>query len=178
MNWPVGGWQDFCPGRRGRLSEGVVDRNLPGNQKVLSLRVGSATRRGAAKMPDVCSLTRRGALRLTGKEAFAAEYRTSLGRFEGNRGLPAALRAGGHGFALLETAARTLALRLARLAAFGFVLEILIVKKVLLPRGKNEVRSAIYTFEDAILKLRHGLYPRQPEHVVGSVTAEKAPPSG
>jgi hypothetical protein len=49
------------------------------------------------------------------------------------------------------------------------------VKKVLLPRGKNEVRSAIYTFEDAILKLRHGLYPRQPEHVVGSETAGPTP---
>jgi hypothetical protein len=73
------------------------------------------------------------------------------------------LRAGGHGFALLKTAARTLTLRLARFATLGLVLEILIVEKVLLPRGKNEIRSAIYTFEDAILKLRHGLYPRQPE---------------
>jgi hypothetical protein len=53
------------------------------------------------------------------------------------------------------------------------------VKKVLLTRGENEIRSAIYTFEDAILKLRHGLYPRQPEQVVGSMTGGTGvPPVG
>ena len=48
------------------------------------------------------------------------------------------------------------------------------MEKVLFTRGEHEIRSAIYTFEDAILKLRHGLYPRQPEQVVGSVTAGRA----
>jgi hypothetical protein len=64
-----------------------------------------------------------------------------------------------------------LALRLTRLATLRLILEVLIVEKVLLPRGEDEIRTAIYTFEDAILKLRHGLYPRQPEQVVGSMTA-------
>jgi hypothetical protein len=56
------------------------------------------------------------------------------------------LRAGGHGFALGESAAaRALAFGFARLAAFGLVLEILVVEEVLFSRCKNKIRSAINT---------------------------------
>jgi len=48
-----------------------------------------------------------------------------------------------------------LALRFAVLAAFGFVFEILIVKKVLFTRGEYEICSAVYALKDSILKLRH-----------------------
>jgi len=91
------------------------------------------------------------------EETLAAKNRAALGGLKRNCGFPPALRAGGHGLTLSETASRTLALRLTTFAALGLILEILVVKKVLLPRGKYEVRSAIYAFEDAILKLRHGL---------------------
>jgi hypothetical protein len=130
---------------------------------------GAARTHGQVKR--LLDLVRGRTLRFTRQEAFAAKDRTALGGFERYRGFPPALRAGGHGLALLETTARTLTFGFAVLTTLGFVLEILIVEKVLFTCGENEIRSAIYTFEDAILKLRHGLYPRQPEHVVGSVTA-------
>jgi hypothetical protein len=115
------------------------------------------------------SLTRRRALSLTGQEAFAAKYRTSLGWFEWDRGLAAALRAGGHGFALREpSAARALALGLARLATLRFILEVLVVEEMLFSRCEDKIRSAVYALKGSILKLRHGLNPRyQPEQLVG-----------
>jgi hypothetical protein len=108
-------------------------------------------------------LLRRGSLGLAGQEALATEDRTPLCWFERDSGLPSALRAGGHGFTLGEasaTAAGALTLGLAGLAALGLVFEILIVEKVLLARSEDEIRTAVYTLEDAILKLRHCLYPR------------------
>jgi hypothetical protein len=82
---------------------------------------------------------------LTTQKALATEHRTPLGGLEGNRGFPAALGAGGHGFGLAEsTAASALALSLAPLTAFGFVLEILVVEEVLFSRCKYEVCPAIY----------------------------------
>ena len=91
-------------------------------------------------------------------EALPAEYRTSLGWFEGHRGFTAALRARGHGFALGEAATTpggTLALSLTGLATLGFVLKILVVEEVLFSRCKDEICSAIDALEDAVLEFRH-----------------------
>jgi hypothetical protein len=54
---------------------------------------------------------------------------------------------------------RALALGLACLAALGFILEILVVEEVLFSRCEYEIRAAIHAFENAVLKLRHGLFP-------------------
>jgi hypothetical protein len=48
-----------------------------------------------------------------------------------------------------------LALGLAILTALGLVLEILVVEEVLFSRCEYEFCSAVYTREDAVLKLRH-----------------------
>jgi hypothetical protein len=41
---------------------------------------------------------------------------------------------------------------LATFAAFGFILELLVVKEELLPRRKNKFSAAIYTLENLILE--------------------------
>ena len=83
-----------------------------------------------------------------------------MGWLEGNGCLPTALRATGHSFGFGETrTGRSLALGLASFTALRFVLKILIVEEVLFSRGKYKIRSAIHTFEVAVLKLRHGLIP-------------------
>jgi hypothetical protein len=65
-----------------------------------------------------------------------------------------------HGFGFGETASgRSLALGLASLAALGLILEILVVEEVLFSRCEYEIRAAIDAFENAVLKLRHGLFP-------------------
>jgi hypothetical protein len=65
-----------------------------------------------------------------------------------------------HGLGLGETGSgRALALGLACLAALGFILEILVVEEVLFSRCEYEIRAAIDAFENAVLKLRHGLFP-------------------
>jgi hypothetical protein len=70
------------------------------------------------------------------------------------------LRAHRHGFGFGEPATgRTLAFRFAAFAPFGFVLEVLVVEEVLFSRCKYEIRSAIHTLENAILKLGHGVFP-------------------
>ena len=93
---------------------------------------------------------------LAAQKAFAAVNRPALRGLEGDGGLPAALRAGGHGFRLGKPrACRALALQLAILAAFGLVLEVLVVEEVLFSRCEYEIRSAVHALEDAILKLRH-----------------------
>jgi hypothetical protein len=97
---------------------------------------------------------------LPAKEALPAINRAALSGFEGNGCLPAALRAGGHGFGLGETTPSiALTLSLAGLAALGFVLEVLAVEEVLFSRCKYKFRSAVHTFEDPVLKLRHNLCP-------------------
>src|SRR5262249_54366027 len=102
--------------------------------------------------------------------------RAALGGLEGNRSFPPALGAGSHGFAFGEPSAPgTLTLGLTRFATLRFILEILVVKEVLLACGEYEIRSAVHTLEDSILKLRHGHYPRQPELLVGSVIAGLRP---
>jgi hypothetical protein len=101
-----------------------------------------------------------GTRRFTAQEAFAAIDRTSLGRLEGYRGLPPALGAFGCRFGFCETATGgTLSLGFARFAALGFILEVFVVEEVLFSRCENEIRAAIHAFENAVLKLRHGLFP-------------------
>ena len=94
--------------------------------------------------------------RLTAQEAFAAINRSALCRLEGHRSFPTALRAHGHGLGLGKSPATgALAFRLARLTALGLVLKILVVEEVLFSRCEHEIRSAVYTLKDAVLKLRH-----------------------
>jgi hypothetical protein len=52
-----------------------------------------------------------------------------------------------------------LALGLACLAALGLIPEILVMEEVLFSRCEYEIRVAIDAFENAVLKLRHGLIP-------------------
>jgi len=97
-----------------------------------------------------------GCCRFSTQETFAAVNRTALGRFEGNRRFPPALRANGRRFrSLCSGTRRSLPFGLARLAAFGFILEILVVEEMLLSRGKYELCPAIRALDDSILKLRH-----------------------
>ena len=80
------------------------------------------------------------------QEALAAVYRPALRGFERNRGLPPALRAGGHGFRFGKARTRgALALRLTRLAPFRLVFEVFVVEEVLFSRCKYEICSAINT---------------------------------
>jgi hypothetical protein len=93
---------------------------------------------------------------LATEEAFPAKHRPALGRLEGHRGFPTALRAGGHGLGFVEARSwGTLALGLTGFAPFGFVLKVLVVEEVLFSRCENKICSAVYAFEDAVLKLRH-----------------------
>jgi len=110
------------------------------------------------RLPRLCSAissnSRRGYL--SAEETFAAVNRSTLCRLEGHRGFPTALRAGGHGFRFGKARGRrTLAFGFAILTPLGFVFEILVVEEVLFSRCKDEICSAIYTLEDAILELRH-----------------------
>ena len=93
---------------------------------------------------------------LAAQKALAAEYRPALSQLEGYRGLPAALGACGRGLRLARSPGRTtLALILAVLAPFGFVLEVLVVEEVLFSRREYEFCSAVYALEAAILEIRH-----------------------
>ncbi len=103
------------------------------------------------ELPVAC----RGGRALAAQEALAAKDRTALSRLEGHRGFPAALRAGGHRLGFGIAARCSLPLGLAGLAALRLVLEILVVEEVLFSRCEYEICSAVYTFEDAVLKLRH-----------------------
>jgi len=101
-----------------------------------------------------------GACSFATQEAFPAIDRTSLGRLERHSCLPPALGALGSGFRFGEAGTGgTLALRFTRFAALGFILEVLVVEEVLFSRCENEIRAAIHAFENAVLKLRHGLFP-------------------
>lgn len=116
-----------------------------------------AVRKRQARRP-VLQSTGRGARRFAGEEAFPAINRPALGRFERYRGFAAALRTHGHGFGLGEARPRrTLPLGLATLTALGLILEILVVEEMLFSRCEYEIRSAICTLKDAVLKLRHSL---------------------
>jgi hypothetical protein len=69
------------------------------------------------------------------------------------------LGAGGHGFGFGKTSTSALTLGLANLAALGFVLKVLVMEEVLLSRGENKIRPAVYALQYSILKLRHSLCP-------------------
>jgi len=102
-------------------------------------------------------------LRLPAEEALTAINRTALGRLERNGGFPPALRTDRCCFRPLRAGTcRSLPLRFARLAALGFIFEILVVEEVLLSRRKNELRPAIRAFDDSILKLWHHHRSRGP----------------
>jgi hypothetical protein len=100
---------------------------------------------------------------LPAEEALTAINRTALGRFEGNSGFPPALRTDGCCLRPLRAGTgRSLPLRFARLAALGFIFEILVVEEVLLSRRKNKLRPTIRAFDDSILKLWHHHRSRDP----------------
>ena len=118
------------------------------------------------KTGAVVLLRRRG--RSSRSEAFTAEYGTALCRFEGHGRLLAALRTGGARFGFCEagparrgSSQNRYPLRLARLASFGFVLELLIVEEQLFSGSKDEVAAAVDTFEHFILEF-HDRSPHSP----------------
>ena len=53
-----------------------------------------------------------------------------------------------------------LPLGLTCLAAFGFVLEILVVIEVLLTRCEDEIRATVHALQHSVLEFRHGLFTR------------------
>jgi hypothetical protein len=65
------------------------------------------------------------------------------------------LRTDGRGFRLATARRPRLPLALARFAAFGLILEVLVVEEVLFSRGENKFRSAIGALENPILELSH-----------------------
>ena len=101
--------------------------------------------------------------RLPAQEAFPAVYRPALSRLKRHCRLPAALGARRHGlrFGKARPARRSLAFGLTRFATLGLVLEVLIVEEVLFSRCEYEICSAVYAFEDAVLKIWHGTILRK-----------------
>jgi len=92
-------------------------------------------------------------------ETLAAEYGTSLGWPERDRGVLATLRAGGPGFYLGWTLSggrrrsqHGHPFHLAGFAALGFVLELLIVKKQLLAGCKHEVCATVDALQHLVLE--------------------------
>jgi len=92
-------------------------------------------------------------------EALAAIYRTALRGFEWNSGFTLAAGTDCLGFyALVITptllqAKRLRALPLTALAAFGLVLELLVVEEKLFTGSKDEVGAAVHTLKDLVLEL-------------------------
>src|SRR5688500_8619054 len=91
-----------------------------------------------------------GAGKLPLLEAFLAEYRSALRWSERHRGVLSARRTGGLGFDAVTDRRRTrthpvCALGLTRLAALGFVLELLVGKEQLFASRPDEIRRAIHT---------------------------------
>ena len=94
-------------------------------------------------------------------KAFAAQHRPSLRRPEGYRSLFPALRTVRPGLRLRvrmrtrRSARRSSkdghSLALAVLAAFGFVLELLVVEKQLFTRCEHKIRATIDTFQNLVL---------------------------
>src|SRR5580658_10063462 len=101
-------------------------------------------------------------MRLAAQEALPAVHRPPLCWFERHRSLAAALRTNGHGFRFAAARWPGLPLALARFAALGLVLKILVVEEVLFSRCENKFGSALRALENPILELRHNpnLIPR------------------
>lgn len=93
-------------------------------------------------------------------ETRTAENWSALCGFEGDRGFGAACRAGCTGFSPHAPAA--CAFRLALLAVFGIVLELLIVEEKLLARGEYKFGAAVTTLQNPIDKF-HGRLPQRKE---------------
>src|SRR5206468_8345827 len=94
-------------------------------------------------------------------EAFPAKHRASLCRTEGDGGLLAAPRAGGLGLNLRVAIVLSLgrrrthhgqSLAFACLAAFRFVLELLVVKEKLLPGREDEIGPTVDALQHLVLK--------------------------
>src|ERR1035441_10348355 len=97
---------------------------------------------------------------LPAEEALPAIHRTALSRLERNRGVPPALRAGGHGLRFGEaTTAAALTLGFTSLAALWLFFEVFVVEEVLFSRREYKFCRAVYTLENSVLKLRHNLCP-------------------
>jgi hypothetical protein len=92
-------------------------------------------------------------------KALPAKYWTALRRFERNGCFPLAPGANGLGFnpliiaAILWQSQGLGPFAFAVFAAFGFVLELLIVKEELFPSGEDEIGAAVHTLENLVLEL-------------------------
>jgi len=87
-----------------------------------------------------------------------AENWSALCWFEGNSRLSPALRAGCTGLRPHAPTAR--ALRLALLAVFRVVLELLIVEEKLLARGEYKFRATVAAFQNPVDEF-HGRFPKE-----------------
>src|SRR5437763_4222242 len=101
-----------------------------------------------------------------GLEAFLAEHRAPLRWPEGHRGFLAAIGARRHGLDALSSGAGSAARRpggtlgFTSLAAFGFVLEVLVGEELLFTRRPHELRATVHAPEDPVLELHRSL-PRR-----------------
>jgi hypothetical protein len=103
------------------------------------------------------------------REALAAEHRSSLSRTERHGRLLAALRADRSRFnarvvprlrrVLVHRIQNGHALRLAELAALGFVLELLVVKEELFPGSENEAGTTVDAAKYFVLKFHLRMLP-------------------
>jgi hypothetical protein len=98
-------------------------------------------------------------------EALSAKHWTSLCGLERHSGFPLASGADGLGFhslvvaAILRQSQCLGAFTLAVFAAFGFVLELFIVKEELFTSGENEVGAAVHTLENFVLEVHLRMPP-------------------
>lgn len=88
----------------------------------------------------------------------AAENWSALCRFEGNSRLSPALGAGCTGLRPHSPTARTL--RLALLAVFRVVLELLVVEEKLLARGEYKLRATVAALQNPVDEF-HGRFPKE-----------------
>ncbi len=88
-------------------------------------------------------------------EAGSAEYGPSLRGLKGNGGFRGALRTDGPGFCTDTVAGSGHALDFALFAPLGIVLELFIVKEELLTGGKNEIVTAVRTFQNLVDEIHY-----------------------
>ncbi len=92
-------------------------------------------------------------------EARPAKYRPALRGLERNGGLGGALRTNRPGLCPHAIAGASYPLNLALLTPLWVVLELLIVKEELLASGKDEVITAIRTFQDLVDEIHYASPP-------------------
>ncbi len=90
-------------------------------------------------------------------KAGAAQYRSTLGGLERNRGFRTALGARGARFG--SNPSTFGALPLALLAMLRVILELFIVKEELLARGEHKFRAAVTAFQNSVDEF-HGRFPK------------------